>query len=243
MERLQKILAQAGLASRRKAEQFILDGKVKVDGEVITELGYKARKNAVIEVNGKVIEKEEKVYYLLNKPKKYLSSVTDHKDRKTVVDLIDTKERIFPVGRLDYDTTGLIILTNDGDFANEIIHPRYNIEKVYDVTIKGILKANEIKQLEQGIYLDNKKTLPAKVVLVNLDKERKITDLQLTIREGRNHQVKNMMKYFGHLVTKLNRRKLGTIDLKGLQIGECRRLKPFEIKQLKALANNNELIK
>ena len=157
MERLQKILAQAGLASRRKAEQFILDGKVKVDGEVITELGYKARKNAVIEVNGKVIEKEEKVYYLLNKPKKYLSSVTDHKDRKTVVDLIDTKERIFPVGRLDYDTTGLIILTNDGDFANEIIHPRYNIEKVYDVTIKGILKANEIKQLEQGIYLDNKK--------------------------------------------------------------------------------------
>ncbi|NLC96083.1 MAG: rRNA pseudouridine synthase [Erysipelotrichaceae bacterium] len=243
MERLQKIIAQAGIASRRKAEELILEGKVKVDGEIITELGYKAKKNAQIEVNDKIIEKEDKVYFVLNKPKNVLSTVSDHKDRKTVVDLIDTKERIFPVGRLDYDTTGLIILTNDGEFSNEIIHPRYSIEKVYDVTIKGILKATEIQQLEKGIYLDNKKTLPAKVVIVNIDKNKKITNLQLTIKEGRNHQVKNMMKYFGHTVVKLNRRRLGTIDLKGLNIGEYRRLKPFEIKQLKRLANSNELIK
>ncbi|MDI9517697.1 MAG: pseudouridine synthase [Erysipelotrichaceae bacterium] len=243
MERLQKIIAQAGIASRRKAEELILEGKVKVDGEIITELGFKAKKNAVIEVNGKIIEKEDKVYFVLNKPKRYLSSVSDHRDRKTVVDLIDTDKRIFPVGRLDYDTTGLIILTNDGEFANEIIHPRYSIEKEYDVTIRGILRKDEIRQLEEGIYLDNKKTLPARVVIVNVDRKRKITDLQLTIREGRNHQVKKMMKYFGHRVTKLNRRRLGIVTLKGLQIGEYRRLKPFEIKQLKSLANENKLIK
>ena len=240
MERIQKTIAEAGITSRRKAELLILAGKVKVNGQVVTELGFKAPKSAVIEVNGQVIRKEEKVYYLLNKPRKVICTNGDKKGRTTVIELIDTKERIYSVGRLDYDTTGLIILTNDGEFANEVIHPKFLIEKVYDVTIKGILTGLQISELEKGIDLDGKMTLPAKVVIINKDKDKKITDLQLTIREGRNHQVKNMMKYFGHEVTKLNRRRLGCIELKGLNIGEYRRLKPFEIKKLRAMANSIE---
>lgn len=240
MERIQKLIAQAGIASRRKAEELIIQGKVKVDGVVITELGYKAKKSSVIEVDGKKIDKEEKVYFVMNKPKNILSSVSDDRGRKTVIDLIDVKERIFPVGRLDYDTTGVLLLSNDGEFANELIHPRYHVEKEYDVTVKGIFKSEELKKLQSGIVIDNKKTLPAKVVMINKDVSNGICNIQLTIREGRNHQVKKMVEYFGYRVTKLNRRRFGCIDLKGLNIGDVRRLKPFEIKKLRALANSNE---
>lgn len=243
MERVQKLIAQAGIASRRKAEELILQGKVKVDGVVISELGYKAKKGAVIEVDGKAIEKEEKVYFVLNKPKNVLSSVSDDRGRKTVVDLIDVSKRIFPIGRLDYDTTGVLLLSNDGDFANELIHPRYHVEKEYDVTIKGILKSEDIKNLQNGIVLDGKKTLPAKVVVINKDLKTNISNLQLTIKEGRNHQVKKMMEYFGFKVTKLNRKRFGCIDLKGLNIGEYRKLKPFEIKKLKSLTKVSEELK
>lgn len=243
MERVQKLIAQAGIASRRKAEELILQGKVKVDGVIISELGYKAKKGAVIEVDGKAIEKEEKVYFVLNKPKNVLSSVSDDRGRKTVVDLIDVSKRIFPIGRLDYDTTGVLLLSNDGDFANELIHPRYHVEKEYDVTIKGILKSEDIKNLQNGIVLDGKKTLPAKVVVINKDLKTNISNLQLTIKEGRNHQVKKMMEYFGFKVTKLNRKRFGCIDLKGLNIGEYRKLKPFEIKKLKSLTKVSEELK
>ncbi len=243
MERVQKLIAQAGIASRRKAEELILQGKVKVDGVIISELGYKAKKGAVIEVDGKAIEKEEKVYFVLNKPKNVLSSVSDDRGRKTVVDLIAVSKRIFPIGRLDYDTTGVLLLSNDGDFANELIHPRYHVEKEYDVTIKGILKSEDIKNLQNGIVLDGKKTLPAKVVVINKDLKTNISNLQLTIKEGRNHQVKKMMEYFGFKVTKLNRKRFGCIDLKGLNIGEYRKLKPFEIKKLKSLTKVSEELK
>ncbi|MCI6272873.1 MAG: rRNA pseudouridine synthase [Erysipelotrichaceae bacterium] len=243
MERIQKVIAQAGIASRRKAEELILQGKVKVDGETISELGYKVKKGALIEVDGKKIEKEDKVYFVLNKPKNIISSVSDDKNRKTVVDLINVKERIFPIGRLDYDTTGVLLLSNDGEFANELIHPRYHVEKEYDVTIKGILNSEEIKMLQKGIVIDGKKTLPAKVFLVNKDLKSGICNIQLIIKEGRNHQVKKMIEYFGYTVTKLNRRRFGCINLKGLNLGEYRRLKPFEIKRLKAIANSNEDLK
>ena len=171
MDRLQKIIAASGLTSRRKAEELILQGRVKVDGQVVTELGVKPRKGALIEVDGKAIAREDKVYYVMNKPKKVLCTLNDEHARRTVVDLMsDVPQRVFPVGRLDYDTTGVLIMTNDGEFANEIIHPRYHIAKVYEVTINGILKTEEIKQLEQGVVLDDGiKTLPAKLWVTNKD--------------------------------------------------------------------------
>ena len=156
MDRLQKIIAASGLTSRRKAEEWILQGRVKVDGQVVTELGVKPRKGALIEVDGKAIAREDKVYYVMNKPKKVLCTLNDEHDRRTVVDLMtDVPQRVFPVGRLDYDTTGVLIMTNDGEFANEIIHPRYHIAKVYEVTINGILKTEEIKHLIEPILTEH----------------------------------------------------------------------------------------
>ena len=165
MERLQKVIAQAGIASRRKAEELIKEGKVKVNGEIVTELGTKVSPKDIIEVNQKVITKEPKEYYLLNKPRGVITSTTDDKDRKTVVDLINTKARIFPVGRLDYDTTGLILLTNDGEFANIMMHPKNRIDKVYIAKLQGIIKGEQINQLKNGIILDNQKVTASRVKL------------------------------------------------------------------------------
>ena len=243
MDRLQKIIAASGLTSRRKAEELIVQGKVKVDGKVVTELGVKPRKGALIEVNGKAITREDKVYYIMNKPKKVLCTLNDEHDRKTVIDLLeDVPQRVFPVGRLDYDTTGVLILTNDGEFANEIIHPRFHIAKVYDVTINGILKTEEIKQLEAGVVLDDGiRTLPAKVWVTNKDFEKKQTRLDLTIKEGRNRQIKRMMEVFGYEVKRLHRRSLGPITVRDLNVGEYRLMKPYEVKQLRRLANEGRL--
>lgn len=235
MERLQKILAEAGVASRRKAEQLILDNRVKVNGIIVNTLGFKASKSDEILVDDKPINKEEKVYYIFNKPKNVISSVTDHRKRKTVVEFIDTDKRVFPVGRLDYDTTGLLIITNDGELTNSLLHPRYNIEKEYVVTIKGILSKDDIKELENGIIIDNRKTLPANVTVLSTDKKANIMELSIIIREGRHHEIKNMMKYFNTRVCKLNRIRFGPIELKGLKLGEYRPLKSYEIKQLKTL--------
>lgn len=239
MDRLQKIIAASGLTSRRKAEEWILQGRVKVDGQVVTELGVKPRKGALIEVDGKAIAREDKVYYVMNKPKKVLCTLNDEHDRRTVVDLMmDVPQRVFPVGRLDYDTTGVLIMTNDGEFANEIIHPRYHIAKVYEVTINGILKTEEIKQLEQGVVLDDGiKTLPAKLWVTNKDFAHEQTMFELTIQEGRNRQIKRMLEVFGYEVRRLHRRSLGPITVRGLNPGEYRLMKPFEVKQLRRLAN------
>ena len=228
MDRLQKIIAASGLTSRRKAEEWILQGRVKVDGQVVTELGVKPRKGALIEVDGKAIAREDKVYYVMNKPKKVLCTLNDEHDRRTVVDLMtDVPQRVFPVGRLDYDTTGVLIMTNDGEFANEIIHPRYHIAKVYEVTINGILKTEEIKQLEQGVVLDDGiKTLPAKLWVTNKDVANEQTMFELTIQEGRNRQIKRMLDVFGYEVRRLHRRSLGPITGRGLNPGEYRLMKP-----------------
>lgn len=237
MDRLQKVIAASGVTSRRKAEELIKEGRVQVDGKVITEMGYQPRKGAVIEIDGKRIARENKVYFVMNKPKKTLCTLNDEHQRATVVDLVDVQERVFPVGRLDYDTTGVLILTNDGDFANEIIHPRYHIPKTYEVVIDGILTSEQIKQLEKGVTLDDGiVTLPAKVWVTNKDFSKKTTSFELTIQEGRNRQVKRMVEAIGYQVKRLHRSRLGFLMVKDLAPGEYRILKPFEVKQLRQLA-------
>ncbi|MFV0380171.1 MAG: pseudouridine synthase [Anaerorhabdus sp.] len=235
MERLQKIIAKSGVTSRRKAEELITKGKVKVNGKIINQLGFCTDESAIIEVDGKVISKENLVYFVINKPQKVLCSVSDDRGRKTIIDCFSVSERIFPVGRLDYDTTGVLILTNDGDFANEIIHPRKHINKVYEVTINGILTNEDIKKLEKGIVIENRKTLPANVKTIMKNNIKKTMILEITIFEGRNRQIKKMIEYFGFKVTRLHRLSIGNLSVKDLKYGEYRVLKPFEIKQLKNL--------
>lgn len=238
MERLQKIIQKAGIASRRKAEDMIVDGRVSVNGQVVTELGSKASFSDDIRVDGKRIVREEKVYFVLYKPEGYISTTDDQFDRPAVVDLIPVKEQIYPIGRLDYDTSGLILLTNDGDFTNHMIHPKYKIEKEYYVRIKGLLRKESSIKLARGLIYDGIKAMPAKVYDVQYDDKKESTFLNIVITEGKNHQVKKMFESLGHEVTKLKRVRFGSIDLQGLNKGEFRILKPHEIKTLYNLAKN-----
>lgn len=242
MERLQKVIAQAGVASRRKAEEMIAQGKVSVNGEIVVEMGYKVKKGDFIEVDGKPIEKENKVYYVMNKPKKTMCTANDEFGRTCVVDLINSKERLFTVGRLDYDTSGVLILTNDGEFANAIIHPRYHIPKVYNLTINGILNGEDLKKIKDGIILDDGvKTLPAKYKITEKDVAKNQCSLDLTITEGRNRQIKRMMEALGYEVRRLHRKQIAFLQCSDLRQGECRILKPFEVKQLRSLADKGEM--
>jgi 23S rRNA pseudouridine2605 synthase len=234
MERLQKYMSRCGVASRRKSEDLILEGKVKVNGKVITELGYKINESDLIEVNGKAISEEEKVYFLLYKPEGYITSTKDEKNRRTVLELINTDKKIFPVGRLDYDTSGLLILTNDGEFANGLTHPSGNIEKFYSAKLKGIIKGEEIIKLSKGIKIDGVKTKEAKVKLKRYDKNTNRSYVDITITEGRNHQVKNMFAALGYEVVKLKRKKYAFLTLDGLKKGEYR---PLTVKEIKKLYN------
>lgn len=238
MERLQKVIAAAGIASRRKAEQMISEGLVKVNGVVVTELGTKVGKKDIVLVKDKPLTVEEKVYYVINKPKKTICSSSDEHKRTTVVSLIEDPARMFTVGRLDYETTGVLIVTNDGEFANELTHPKFHIPKTYEMTIGGILEAPSIKLLERGVTLDDGTvTLPAKAWITHKDFEKKQTSLELTIVEGRNRQVKRMLEAVGHEVRRLHRKSVGFLLCNDLAAGEYRRLKPFEIKQLRRMAN------
>ena len=229
MERLQKYLSACGVASRRKSEELILAGKVKVNGKVVKELGVKVSDSDDIEVNGIFVKKEEKEYYILNKPEKTICSVSDDKGRLTVIDLIDTKEKIFPVGRLDYDTTGLLLLTNDGDITNKLTHPRGSIEKTYYVKADGIMNIDEIRQLEKGIILDGVKTKKAKAKLKKIDKRNKKSYVEITITEG-----KNMFAALNHKVLKLKRIRYAFFNLEelNLSLGESRKLTIKEVKKL-----------
>ena len=238
MERLSKVIAQSGISSRRGAEKLILDGKVTVDGQIIKELGTKVGEKAIVEVDGIKLEREEKVYYLLNKPRGVVSTVKDDKNRKTVVSLIKESRRIYPVGRLDYDTTGAIILTNDGDFANILMHPKNKIEKVYIAKIKGILSISQIMNLKKGVYIDGVKTAKAKVKVKKIDNKTNTSIVEITIHEGRNHQVKRMFESVGVEVLKLKRERIAFLDLTGLKSKDYRKLNPKEVKQLYDLANN-----
>lgn len=237
MERLQKVIAQAGIASRRKAEQLIVDGKVTVNGKVIRELGVKVTPNKdEIEVEGVPIDREEPVYFLMYKPSGVISSVKDDKDRKVVTDYIEVEQRVFPVGRLDYDTSGLILLTNDGDFANQLMHPKFKVEKVYVAKVKGIPSREMLKQLQTGVVLEDGKTAPAKVKLMSMDKKKQTSIVRLTIHEGRNRQVRRMFEAIGHPVLKLKREEYSFLNLKGMNPGDVRPLKPIEVKHLRELA-------
>jgi len=236
MERLQKVIANLGYTSRRKAEELIINGKVKVNGKIITELGTKVKSSDTIEVENTILDNNKSYeYYLLNKPREVISSVTDDHNRKTVTDLITTKERIYPIGRLDYDTTGAIILTNDGYLANKLMHPSSNIEKKYIAKVSGLVTGYEIKCLREGIIIDGKKTHRAKVNLKKYDKKNDKSLVELIIHEGRNHQIKNMFSSLGHEVIKLKREQYANLDLTGLKPGEYRKLTNKEIAILYSL--------
>ncbi|MCM3003963.1 pseudouridine synthase [Priestia koreensis] len=239
MERLQKAIAHAGVASRRKAEEMIKEGKVTVNGEVVKELGVKVGSQDKVEVNGIPLQREAPVYFLLYKPRGVISSAEDDKGRTTVVDYFENvQERIYPVGRLDYDTSGLLLLTNDGEFANVLTHPKYEVDKVYIAKVKGIPTRQQIKQLERGVMLEDGKTAPAKAKLVSLDKKKQTAIVELIIHEGRNRQVRRMLDSIGHPVLKLRRERYGFLTLHGLNAGESRELTAHEVKQLRAHAQS-----
>lgn len=242
MERLQKVIARAGVASRRKAEELIKQGRVKVNGKVVTELGLKVTSTDKVEVNEIPIEKEEPVYFMLYKPRGVISSVHDEKGRKVVLDFFPgLKERVYPIGRLDYDTSGLLLLTNDGEFANLLMHPRNEIEKVYVAKIKGIPLKENLRKLETGIRLEDGKTAPAKVKMLSADKKKQTAIVEITIHEGRNRQVRRMFEAISHEVMKLKRERYGFLTLQGLNAGEARELSPHEVKQFRALALNQSI--
>lgn len=235
MERLQKVIALSGVCSRRKAEELITAGKVRVNGEVVTVLGTKVSSKDRVEVNNKLIAKEEKEYYLLNKPRGVITSSSDDKGRHTVVDFINTNKRVYPVGRLDYDTTGVLLLTNDGDFANILMHPNEEVEKVYVAKVRGIIKGDAINTLKNGVMIDGKMSEKAKVKLRKVNVETNTSIVQVIIHEGRNHQVKKMFEAVGFEVLKLKRERVYFFTLDNLKSGEYRRLTPKEVARVFAL--------
>ena len=233
MERLQKVIANSGYCSRRKAEELISKGKVYVNGERVTELGTKVDKTDAIEVEGKVLSLEEdKVVFLLNKPRGVISSVSDDKGRKTVVDLIDTTKRIYPIGRLDYDTTGLILLTNDGELANTLMHPNNKVEKKYVAKLNKYFEISDLKKLEHGIKVDGVKCTPTRVKIKKNDKEKDYSIVEISIVEGRNHIIKRVFMELNYLVDKLTRIEYAFLNLNGLKSGEYRQLTIKEVKKL-----------
>ena len=236
MERLQKMIATSGYTSRRKAEELILEGRVTVNGNIIDTLGYKVSDEDIICVDGNTITKNTvKEYYLLNKPREVICSVSDDKERKTVVDLIKTEGRIYPVGRLDYDTTGLIILTNDGELANILMHPKHNIYKTYIAKIDGILNEIDFKKMRKGILIDDRKLIIDHVKVKKIDKEKNTSLVEVTIHEGRNHIIRKLFEKLGYDVLKLTRNKFAFLTIDGLKSGEYRELTLKEVKTLYSL--------
>lgn len=237
--RLQKFLAQAGVASRRRSEKLILEGKVAVNGEIITQLGTKIDpEKDTITVNNKVIRAEKrKVYIALNKPVGYITSLKDPQGRKKVTDLIkNVEERIYPVGRLDYDTEGLLLLTNDGDFTYALTHPKHEIKKVYVAEVQGLPTESELDKLRTGLILSDGVTAPAEAVI--LKQHGKNSLVQIALHEGRNRQVRRMLEAIGHPVIRLKRIKIGCLSLNGLRVGEYRFLSKQEVQDLLNLTNN-----
>ncbi|HZJ84164.1 MAG TPA: pseudouridine synthase [Syntrophomonadaceae bacterium] len=236
--RLAKYLANSGLTSRRKAELLISSGQIKINGIVVTELATKIDPNHdVVEFNRQIIKNAKNIYILLNKPAGYISSVNDPHGRPTVIELMhDVKKRIYPVGRLDLDTEGLLIMTNDGDFTNLMLHPRYEIPKTYEVLIKGVIDKKALQQLREGINLNDGLTSPAKVEIIKREESR--TLISMEIHEGRKRQVKRMCKAINHPVLKLRRTKFAFLTTKGLGLGKYRYLTENEVDNLIKLAQS-----
>lgn len=239
MERIQKVIANSGVTSRRKAEELIKQGRVKVDGKKVAKLGMLVDSKNEIEVDNVKIETTDKIYYLLNKPRGVVTTTSDDKGRKTVLDLIDTDVRIYPVGRLDYDTTGALILTNDGEFANLMMHPKNEIDKVYIAKLDRIITGNELKKLKHGVVIDDGISVKAtRVKLRKVDNKNDNSIVEITIHEGKNHQVKKMFLALGIRVDKLKRERIAFLNVNNLSSGSYRKLNKKEIHQLYALANN-----
>jgi 23S rRNA pseudouridine2605 synthase len=234
-ERLQKYMANCGVASRRKCEEIIMAGRVKVNDEIIKELGFKVNSEIdVVKVDHKVIRKISKqIYIALNKPVGYISTVTDDRNRATIIDLINIKDRIYPIGRLDYDTSGLILLTNDGEVYNRIIHPREEVNKTYIAVIKGRITPESAKKFGEGIDIGDYITAPGKIKIIKAEKDK--SEVEITIHEGKNRQVRRMCDAVGHPVTSLKRVSVGKIKLDSLELGKWRFLKEEEIDYLRNL--------
>ncbi len=232
--RLQKFLAECGIASRRKSEELILDGKIKVNGMVVTELGTKINpEKDVVEYDGKEISvEEEKVYILLNKPIGYVTTSKDQFSRDTVLDLVKVKQRVVPVGRLDMYTSGALILTNDGDFVYKVTHPKHEIEKTYNVTIRGNISNEDLEKIRSGLIIDEHKTSLAKARILKREEEKNITRVEVIIHEGRNRQVRKMFEMLDKSVIALHRSKIGNIAVKDIKLGNWRYLTKKEVDSL-----------
>ena len=238
MVRLQKAIADSGYCSRRKAEEYIVNGKVLVNSKIVTELGTKVDEKDEIIVDGNAIVNQDKEYYVFYKPRGVICSTNDEKGRKTVLDFFESNKRLYPVGRLDYDTTGIIFLTNDGDFTNMILHPKNNIPKIYIAKLEGIIDGYSIKKIKSGVIIDGVKIIPDRVKLKSTDKKSNTCIVEIIIHDGRNHEIKKIFETVNHNVIKLKRESIGFIDLTGLKSGEYRKLSIKEVKQLYAYAND-----
>lgn len=233
--RLNKILADSGVSSRRKADELIASGVVKVNGNVITELGTKAKKTDFITVNGDPIKQiEHLTYILLNKPKNVITTSSDEKNRKTVMDIIRSRARVYPVGRLDRNTTGVLLFTNDGELANKLIHPKYQIPRVYIAGLDKPLKLEDARKIAEGVELDDGKTSPCEL-FVNPDDKKLVT---ITLTEGKNHEIKRIFEHFNYEVKKLDRKSFANLTVKGMNRGEFRHLNRSELNALKKLVSN-----
>ena len=238
MIRLQKKIADSGFCSRRKAEEYIVNNKVFVNGNLVNELGVKVDEKDEVVVDGNAITYQDKEYYVFYKPRGVICSTNDDKGRKTVLDFFESNKRLYPVGRLDYDTTGIIFLTNDGEFTNMILHPKNKIPKVYIAKLEGIIDGYTIKKIKSGVVIDDVKIIPDRVKLKSADKKTNTCIVEITIHDGKNHEVKNIFSSFGFNVIKLKRESIGFIDLTGLKSGEKRKLTSKEVKQLYAYSND-----
>ena len=236
--RINKYIALCGVASRRKAEELILAGRVTVNDEVMTELSYKVdEENDIVKVDDKLIKEENKlVYILLNKPEGYITTVKDQFDRPSVLDLVsDIKERVYPIGRLDYETSGLLLLTNDGDLTYKLTHPKHEVDKTYVARVKGKLTKEEIERFKGGLKIEDYTTEPAKLKVIKYDEQRDSSLLEIKIHEGKNRQVRKMCKAINHPVLRLRRSAMGKIKIGDCEIGKYRYLTEDEIKYLKNL--------
>jgi 23S rRNA pseudouridine2605 synthase len=238
MERLQKVLAAAGLGSRRKCEQLILAGRISVNGTVVTELGTKVNPQSdAIEIDGRPILSEKKVYVMFHKPKGVITSLSDPKGRQTVKDyLAGIRERVFPVGRLDYDSEGLLLLTNDGELANRLMHPKFGVPKTYLATVRGVPDGSKLDRLAAGIRLEDGMTQLAEVEYEDVSPDMKSAVIRITMHEGRNRQVRRMFEAIGHPVERLKRIGYGPLKLERLPRGKTRYLSAEEVEELKRSA-------
>lgn len=246
MTRINKYIAQSGYCSRRKADELVMAGKVKVNGEIVTECGTLIGKNDQVTIDGIELAKEEHAYYCLYKPSGYVSTVSDNLGRRTIMDLLPSEcnnKRLFPIGRLDYDTKGVILLTNDGEFMNQLVGPKSGIEKEYLARVNGHVKKSDLMVLQKGIVINGKKTLPALCSIESVDYEHNSSLIRIIITEGRYHQVKLMFEAINHPVNKLKRIRFGCITVMGLKEGEVRPLTIHEVKQLYILSKNDKILK